>query len=85
MAAIIGAGPAGLACAERLASAGASAVVFDRAKEAGGVVANVVPSFRIRSEDLGADPLTHGKPLPGRPAHDLAADILYKLGPVSAR
>jgi iron complex outermembrane receptor protein len=39
----------------------------------------------LLTENLGADRLTHGKPLPGRPEHDLAADALYRLGPASAR
>ncbi len=39
----------------------------------------------LLTEDLGADPFTHGKPLPGRPEHDLAADALYRYGPASLR
>ncbi len=39
----------------------------------------------LRTENLGADRLTHGQPLPGRPEHDLAADALYQLGPARAR
>lgn len=39
----------------------------------------------LLTENLGADPLVHGKPLPGRPRHDLAADALYRFGPASVR
>lgn len=53
--AVIGAGPAGLACAFQLAMAGLPVTVFDRDIEAGGVPANVIPPFRIRREDLAAD------------------------------
>ena len=54
-AAVIGAGPAGLACAHYLALAGYPVTVFDEAADAGGVPANVIPSFRIKREDIAAD------------------------------
>jgi putative selenate reductase len=53
--AVIGAGPAGLSCAHHLALAGVAVTVFDRAREPGGVPANVIPGFRIPREDLAAD------------------------------
>ena len=53
--AIIGSGPAGLACAHYLALAGVSATVFDRASEPGGVPANVIPRFRIDREAIAKD------------------------------
>lgn len=46
-AAVIGAGPAGLAAAYFLARAGFYTEVFEREKNAGGVVRNVIPEFRI--------------------------------------
>jgi putative selenate reductase len=53
--AVIGAGPAGLAAAHYLASEGVSVTVFDRDTEPGGVVANVVPGFRIPTERVKRD------------------------------
>lgn len=53
--AVIGAGPAGLAAAWQLAGAGVPTTVFDREAEAGGVVANVVPQFRIPASARRSD------------------------------
>ena len=53
--AVVGAGPAGLACAHHLALSGAKVVVLDEAASAGGVPANVIPRFRISREDLAKD------------------------------
>ncbi len=54
-AAVIGAGPAGLSCAYFLAVAGINVTVFEREKDAGGVVRNVLPDFRIPEEALQKD------------------------------
>ncbi len=53
--AVIGAGPAGLACAFHLARAGHEVTVFDAADSPGGVVANTIPAFRITRENLARD------------------------------
>ncbi len=53
--AVVGAGPAGLACAYYLALAGVGVTVFDEDREIGGVPANVIPAFRIEREALAAD------------------------------
>ncbi|MFZ2635655.1 MAG: putative selenate reductase subunit YgfK [Rectinemataceae bacterium] len=53
--AVIGAGPAGLACAHHLALAGHAVTVFDMAASPGGVPANVIPRFRIGREEIAAD------------------------------
>jgi glutamate synthase (NADPH/NADH) small chain len=45
--AIVGAGPAGLACADRLARAGTQAVVFDRYEQIGGLLQFGIPSFKL--------------------------------------
>ena len=54
-AAIIGAGPGGLACAHYLAQRGYGVTVFDQADEIGGVPANVIPRFRFPREDMLKD------------------------------
>ena len=43
--AIVGAGPAGLACADRLARAGIEATVFDRYEKIGGLLQFGIPTF----------------------------------------
>ncbi len=35
----------------------------------------------LHSENQGDQPLTSGRPLPGRPAHDLAYDVVYAFAP----
>jgi glutamate synthase (NADPH/NADH) small chain len=45
--AIVGAGPAGLACADRLARAGVHATVFDRYEQIGGLLQFGIPSFKL--------------------------------------
>jgi len=50
--AVIGSGPAGLACAKDLACAGYDVTVFDRENAAGGVLAYGIPSFRLPDEVL---------------------------------
>lgn len=46
-AAIIGAGPAGLACADELNKAGVRVTVYDKRQEAGGLLTYGVPSFKL--------------------------------------
>ncbi|MBF6023190.1 FAD-dependent oxidoreductase [Lysobacter niastensis] len=45
--AVIGAGPAGLSCADRLARAGVQAVVYDRYEQIGGLLHFGIPSFKL--------------------------------------
>ena len=45
--AVIGAGPAGLACADRLAMRGVECVVFDRQQEIGGLLTFGIPPFKL--------------------------------------
>jgi glutamate synthase (NADPH/NADH) small chain len=47
---IIGAGPAGLACADVLVRNGVSAVVFDRYPEIGGLLTFGIPEFKLEKE-----------------------------------
>ena len=53
--AVIGAGPAGLASAAFLSRAGVSVTVFERKAAPGGVVAHVIPDFRIDAADIQRD------------------------------
>lgn len=48
--AVIGAGPAGLACADGLARLGIAAVVFDRHPEIGGLLSFGIPPFKLDKE-----------------------------------
>lgn len=45
--AIVGAGPAGLACAEQLAQRGIKAIVYDRHPEIGGLLTFGIPAFKL--------------------------------------
>ncbi|MDH5821944.1 FAD-dependent oxidoreductase [Luteimonas sp. RD2P54] len=45
--AVIGAGPAGLACADRLVRRGIAATVFDRYEQIGGLLQFGIPSFKL--------------------------------------
>ena len=53
--AIIGAGPAGIAAAYFLGRAGAEVTVYDENELAGGVIQNVIPSFRIPQDEIQKD------------------------------
>ncbi|MDA8390769.1 MAG: FAD-dependent oxidoreductase [Gammaproteobacteria bacterium] len=48
--AIVGAGPAGLACADVLARNGVAAVVYDRNPEIGGLLTFGIPGFKLEKE-----------------------------------
>jgi len=48
--AIIGAGPAGLSAADRLARAGIKAIVYDRYEEIGGLLTFGIPPFKLEKE-----------------------------------
>ena len=48
--AVIGAGPAGLACADRLVRAGIEAHVFDRYEEIGGLLSFGIPPFKLEKD-----------------------------------
>ncbi|MCF8230849.1 MAG: putative selenate reductase subunit YgfK [Bacteroidales bacterium] len=53
--AIIGAGPSGLSCAYYLALAGFSVEIFESREEAGGMVSETIPSFRLSETSLKKD------------------------------
>lgn len=50
--AIVGAGPAGLAAADRLARAGVEAIVFDRYEEIGGLLTFGIPPFKLDKDTV---------------------------------
>lgn len=54
-AAVIGAGPSGLAAAYFLAKGGMEVTVFDKREKAGGTVGYVIPDFRISRETIAKD------------------------------
>ena len=54
-AAVVGAGPAGLSAAYFLARSGFDTTIFEKAPNAGGVVANIIPKFRIDPKAVQAD------------------------------
>jgi glutamate synthase (NADPH/NADH) small chain len=53
--AVVGAGPAGLACAGELAARGHAVTVFDERAEAGGLVRYAIAPYRIQSDPLPAE------------------------------
>ena len=53
--AIIGGGPAGLACAFFLSRAGADVTILERKETLGGVARHIIPAFRISDEDIDRD------------------------------
>jgi NADPH-dependent glutamate synthase beta subunit-like oxidoreductase len=53
--AVIGAGPAGLACAHDLATYGYRPVVFEAQREAGGMMVLGIPPYRLRRDLLDAE------------------------------
>ena len=54
-AAVIGGGPAGMAAAYFLAKGGMAVTIFEKEEKLGGVVRNVIPSFRISGEAIDKD------------------------------
>ncbi len=54
-AAVIGAGPAGLSAAFFLARQGIPVTIFEKARDAGGVVSQVLPRFRLPAEAVRQD------------------------------
>ena len=53
--AVIGGGPAGLACAFFLSRAGADVTIYERKDTLGGVARHIIPAFRISDEDIDRD------------------------------
>ena len=81
-AAVVGAGPAGLAAAYFLAQAGFEVEIYEREQNAGGVVANIIPSFRIPVSVVEKDVdfiLKHGVKI-NYGVTDVSYDTLKSLG-----
>ncbi len=53
--ACVGAGPAGLACAEHLAKKGYDVTVFDQNKKPGGMLTYGIPSYRLNQDIVDAE------------------------------
>ncbi len=53
--AVVGAGPAGLSAGYFLARSGFDTTIYEKAANAGGVVANIIPKFRIDPKAVQAD------------------------------
>jgi NADPH-dependent glutamate synthase beta subunit-like oxidoreductase len=53
--AVIGAGPAGIGCAAELAKMGYDVTIFEKEKEAGGVVKWGIPAYRLSDDFLAYD------------------------------
>ncbi len=54
-AAVVGAGPAGLACAWYLAQHGVRTAIYEAKERAGGMITDAIPSFRLTDEDFALD------------------------------
>jgi len=53
--AVIGAGPSGLATSYFLAKAGFDVTIFEKEADAGGIVKNILPQFRLPEEAIKKD------------------------------
>ena len=53
--ALVGAGPAGIACAAQLLGYGHRVVIFDRRSEPGGIIRESIPGYRIATSALEAE------------------------------
>ena len=70
--AIIGSGPAGLACASDLAKAGCEVKIFEALHKAGGVLVYVIPEFRLPKDKIMAKEVEKVKAL----GVDIETDVI---------
>lgn len=95
---IIGAGPAGLACAHELALMGYKAVIYEMEKVAGGMCAVGIPPYRLPRELLQAEidaikalgveirlGVQIGKDIPLKKLYDESAAVLMAVGAKKSR
>jgi glutamate synthase (NADPH/NADH) small chain len=87
--AVVGSGPAGLACAQQLARAGHAVTVFEKSDRVGGLLRYGIPDFKMekrlidrRMEQMTAEGVSFrpsvriGTAAPGRGVLDLAAEFI---------
>ncbi len=80
-AAVIGAGPSGLAAAYFLSSAGFDTTLFEKEEKAGGIVRSAIPSFRIGEDALDRDiALIRDKGVSFEFGTKVSVDLLRKKG-----
>jgi formate dehydrogenase (NADP+) beta subunit len=95
---IVGAGPAGLACAHELALMGYAPVIYEMEKVAGGMCAVGIPSYRLPREILQAEidaikalgveirlGVKIGKDVPLKKLYDESAAVLLSVGAKKSR
>jgi NADPH-dependent glutamate synthase beta subunit-like oxidoreductase/ferredoxin len=95
---IVGAGPAGLACAHELALMGYKPVIYEMEKVAGGMCALGIPAYRLPREILQAEidaikalgveirlGVRIGKDIPLRKLYDESAAVLLSVGAKKSR
>ncbi len=95
---IIGAGPAGLACAHELAIMGYSPVIYEMEKVAGGMCAVGIPAYRLPRELLQAEidaimalgveihlGVQIGRDIPLKKLYDESAAVLISVGAKKSR
>ena len=76
--AIVGAGPAGLACADVLARNGVQAVVYDRYTEIGGLLTYGIPPFKLEKEVVFTRrEIMEGMGIEFRLGVDVGADVAF--------
>lgn len=81
--AVIGAGPAGLSAGYFLARAGHAVTLFEREANAGGVVKNIIPQFRIPAKAIQHDidfVAAHGVKFEYSCGGELTIDMLQQAG-----
>ncbi len=78
--AIVGAGPAGLACADVLTRAGVKAVVFDRYPEIGGLLTFGIPEFKLEKSIMShRREVFEGMGIEFRLNTDIGKDVEFQL------
>ena len=77
--AVVGSGPAGLACASDLAKAGYEVKIFEALHKVGGVLVYGIPEFRLPKERIVAREVESVKRLGRSPTHTPSSHTLISL------